>query len=365
MSLQKSLAEFFYASVFVQWLLLGTFVLLVFWDYFGRTARFFKHHNVKYDRGLLLFGSHYRQVFNIESTRATVQKWYEKFVGEPFIGLHEFGGKASYLIRDPELVKRILVRDFNYFVNRYGGVNASTDPLIGHQLTNLETDNWRRIRTLLTPMFTSQKIKQIVIPSLHETRLELVDYLLEKFAAEKSQSITVDMLELSTRSGTDGFCRSALGIKTDSLRNNDGGFFVTGDAYVKHLDGLGGFEYFGIMKLPRVMKYLLKSTLTQPKVDAFYRDTFLQITDTRIAKSIQRNDYLRLLQTLRDTTVTEGDSDRMPEKGTQHSLYLDAVIFHFQSLLYSVHLQLPPTQRPRRYRSYLNFSKVSSPKTIY
>lgn len=361
MSFQKKLVEIF--SINVQWLLIGAFVLLLLWDYFSRTARFFKRHNVKYDRGIPVFGSHYRRVFNIEPWHGTLHKLYHKYSNESFIGLHEIGGEPSYLIRDPELLKQITIRDFNYFVDRYDAVNADTDPLIGHQLTNLKTDNWRRIRTLLTPMFTSQKFRQFLIPSLIETRGELVDFLMEKFETEGSQCISVDMLDLSTRSGTDGFCRSALGIKTDSLRQNDGGFFEIGNAYVKHLNDFGGFEYFSITALPRLMKHLFKSTLTQPNVDSFYRETFSQIADTRIAKNIQRNDYLRILQTLRNRTMA--DNSQASEKGTQRSPIIFLIKQFNQFSVISVYLQLSGTLNPKRFRSVLNLSKALSPKIIY
>lgn len=306
MSFQKKFVEIVYTNV--HWLLIGAFVVLIFYDYFGRTVRFYKLYNVKYDVGLPPFGTHYRHIFNIEPWRITLRKLYYKYADESFIGLHEFGGGTSYLIRDPNLVKQITIRDFNNFIDRYDQVNADTDPLIGHQLTNLKTDHWRRIRTLLTPMFTSQKFKQILIPSLIETRCELIEFLLEQFDADGSQCISVDMMELSTRTGIDGFCRSALGIKTDSLRKNDGGFFEIGDAYVKHMDNLGAFKYLGIKALPRAMKFLFKCTLTQTNVDNFYRDTFVQIADSRIVKNIQRNDYLRILQTIREKTTADNTS---------------------------------------------------------
>lgn len=311
MSFQNKLVAIFQINAHL--LLLGAFVVLAIYYHFGRTARFYKRLNVKYDFGLPVFGTYYRRVFNIEPWRVTLQKLYQKHPNESFVGLHEIGGRPAYLIRDPELVKKILVRDFNYFVNRYVQVNASTDPLIGHELSNLKTDDWRRVRTLLTPMFTSLKFRQILVPALVETKCELVDFLLEKFATENSKCISLDMLELSVRTNIDGFCRSALGIKTDSLRNNDDGFFENCDAYVKHLADVAGFEYFSIIEWPRMMKYVLKSTLTQPHVDSFYRDTFSQIADARIARNVQRNDYLRILQILRDKT--SADNDQMSDNG--------------------------------------------------
>lgn len=311
MSFQIKKVENFQTNVPL--LMFGAFVVLVIYIYFGRTVRFYRRLNIKYDFGLPVFGTYYRRVFNIEPWRVTLQKLYQKYPNESLVGLHEIGGRPAYLIRDPELVKKILVSDFNYFVNRYVQVTASTDPLIGHELSNLKTDDWRRVRTILTPMFTSLKFRQILVPALVETKCELVDFLLEKFATENSKCISLDMFDLSVRTNTDGFCRSALGIKTDSLRNNDNGFFEHGEAYVKHLADVAGFEYFSIIEWPRLMKYLLKSTLTQPHVDSFYRDTFTQIADARIAENVQRNDYLRILQVLRDKT--NADNDQSSDNG--------------------------------------------------
>lgn len=54
------------------------------------------------------------------------------------------------------------------------------------------------------------------------------------------------MNELSLRSGIDSFCRAALGIKTDSLRKQDDGFYDVGQTYCKHLGDLEEFKWFGL-----------------------------------------------------------------------------------------------------------------------
>lgn len=348
----------------VHWLLLLTFVALIVYDQFSRSVRFFKRYNLPYDYGLPIFGSHYRQVFNIESWCATLRKLYYKYGDEPIVGMHDVGGETSFLICDPELVKQITTRDFNNFVNRVAGVNASTDPLIGHQLTNMDTDDWRRIRALLTPMFTSQKFKQIMVPSLAESRRTLIDFLMQEMKTRGGDSLTLNMMELCTRTGIDGFCLAALGIKTDSLRNNDDGFYAIGNAYVEHLYGLGGFEYFNIMKLPRMMKYLFKRTLTQTNVDAFYRDTFTQIADTRITKNIQRNDYLRIVQTLRQRVVAADNKyvdNEEQKKGSFCRRYISIEDIH---LFASFSFQLTIILKTKRFLKFSNSSRALSPKTM-
>lgn len=361
MFIRNKCGEFPYTAKMF-WFLLGGLVLLFLYNYYVRTVRFYKRHNVKYDIGLLPFGSYYRRLFKIESWQVTLQKLYYKYEDEPFVGLHEIGGAPSYLIRDPNLVKQITIRDFNYFYDKYYRVNDSTDPLFAEKLSTTDQVKWRRLRTLMTPLFTIQKFKQIFIPSLIETKGELIDYLMERIDGEGERSISVDMNELSLRSSIDSFCRAALGIKTDSLRKQDDGFYDVGQTYCKHLDDLEGFKWFGILALPRAMKFLFGWTLTPPAVDAFFRDTFTQIADTRIAQNIQRNDYLRLVQALREKTSTDNAAD----EGEYLLYFLNDPHWNFPQsyLLFIPRFLQFVTPSPKPFRCVLSSSKVQLPKII-
>ncbi|KAI5711173.1 hypothetical protein M8J75_014791 [Diaphorina citri] len=42
---------------------------------------------------------------------------YFKFEGHPYAGLYE-GRRPSLMLRDPELIKHVMVRDFEHFVDR-------------------------------------------------------------------------------------------------------------------------------------------------------------------------------------------------------------------------------------------------------
>jgi cytochrome P450 len=65
------------------------------------------------------------------------------------------------LIRDLELVKNILVSDFQTFVDRTVSAVEECDPLLVKSLPLLKGELWRHLRTNLTPVFTSRKMKMM------------------------------------------------------------------------------------------------------------------------------------------------------------------------------------------------------------
>ena len=68
------------------------------------------------------------------------------------------GEKAS----DPELIKQVMIKDFHLFVNR-------RQMPVYHEVLNLglisiEADDWKRVRSITTPAFTTGKLKGMMEP---------------------------------------------------------------------------------------------------------------------------------------------------------------------------------------------------------
>lgn len=282
-------------------------IVLVIWRLFYNFLKswcILSRLNIKSDYGIPPFGSHWREIFNIESWYNTLKRLYDMYPNDRFVVLHEIGGRPAYLIRDPELVRQITIRDFSSFVNRIFEIHASTDPVHGYRLSNLKTDDWRRIRNVVTPLLTGLKLKQVVIPSLDENKQDLVQFLNQKFEAGKQNELIVDMMELSTRSGVDGFCLTAFGLKTDSLRSNgnDYGFYDSTQSYIAYKKSMSRAMYWAIIRIPRLMKHFFGRTIMLAKDQAFFTKSCIDIADNRNANQIQRSDYIQLLQTLRNAS---------------------------------------------------------------
>jgi cytochrome P450 family 9 len=76
------------------------------------------------------------------------------------VGIFSFD-KPSLLIRDVELVKNILVKDFQNFMDRTFSFDDKFDPVIGKNIASLKGQLWRHLRTNLSPVFTSRKMKMM------------------------------------------------------------------------------------------------------------------------------------------------------------------------------------------------------------
>jgi len=110
-----------------------------------------------------------------------LQRIYNEHSDKPYVGIFSFD-RPSLLIRDLELVKNILVKDFNNFMDRTFSFEDKYDPLFGKILPVLKGKLWRNLRTNLTPVFTSRKMKMMFY-LVDTSGMELADCL-EKATAD-------------------------------------------------------------------------------------------------------------------------------------------------------------------------------------
>lgn len=113
----------------------------------------------------------------------------------------------SLMVMDLDLIKNILVKDFNSFPNRNAYYNAVDDPLTAH-LVNLEGDEWRNLRAKLTPTFTSGKLK-LMLP----TMLDISDNLVTTLDKEIKNDESVEMKEMLSRFTIDVIGTVAFGLE--------------------------------------------------------------------------------------------------------------------------------------------------------
>ena len=77
----------------------------------------------------------------------------------PVHGLYR-GTKPQLVLGDPDMLKDALVRDWHAFADRRGG-GKDGNHVTDNFLTSLSGKEWKRMRTVMTPTFTSGKMKSM------------------------------------------------------------------------------------------------------------------------------------------------------------------------------------------------------------
>jgi hypothetical protein len=161
-----------------------TAILICLYLYFTRNFKFWQKLGIPYVTPTLFVGNLKECVFQKVSMGKNLQKIYEEHSDQPYVGIFSFD-KPSLVIRDLELVKNILVKDSQNFIDHMMTVNVELDPVFGRGLFMLKGQMWRQVRTSLTPVFTSGKVK-MMFHLVDICGKELADYL-DKAIAEGEQ----------------------------------------------------------------------------------------------------------------------------------------------------------------------------------
>ncbi|XP_070832220.1 cytochrome P450 3A40-like [Chaetodon trifascialis] len=131
-----------------------------------------------------------------------------------------FDGRQPVLcITDPAMIKTILIKEcYSFFTNRRN--NHLNGPLYD-ALFNAENEEWKRIRSTLSPSFTSGKLKEM-LAIMKQRSVSLIANMKKK--ADKDEPL--ELKELFGSYSMDVVASSAFGVDIDSL-NNPSDPFVT------------------------------------------------------------------------------------------------------------------------------------------
>lgn len=97
-------------------------LISVFYLYVIRTWSYFIKRNVKFIRGIPLFGSAYRAIVGLEAPAISYQRCYDEYPAERFIGIYDIGGRPIYLLRDPKLIAQIQTTHTDNFTPQNNGI---------------------------------------------------------------------------------------------------------------------------------------------------------------------------------------------------------------------------------------------------
>lgn len=267
------------------------------WIWHKRMEYFFRKHNIPFIPAPLFGGNLQDFIFRRKSMAELVLQLYNNKQTKscPAVGVR-FLYKNALIIQDVELIKRVLVKDFNSFSCRTYSAEKSGDPLGANNLFLVKNPLWHDLRSKITPLFSTVKMRGF---------FDIVNGIGKEFNEKLNEDIphenTVDMKELNVFYMTDIYASCAFGIQANSIRDPNSEF---GQRAIKMFDFtlLRALEFASNFISPEISQ-LLNWKFFSREGSQFLKVALTAVMNERQEKGIVRNDLMDLVVNLRNSEV--------------------------------------------------------------
>ncbi|XP_054850804.1 cytochrome P450 3A24-like isoform X2 [Eublepharis macularius] len=234
-----------------------------------------------------------------------------------------FDGRQPVMaILDPALIKTILVKEFyTYFTNRRDfGLKGELE----NSIIVARDEHWKRIRTVLSPSFTSGRLKEM-LPIINHYGEVLVKNVQKKVDSEES----IDMKDIFGAYSMDVITSTSFSINVDSMNNPD-------DPFVMHIKEFLSTSFLHPLILLAVLFPFLAPLLDKLRVTfmpANFINFFIDVVK-KIKADRQKNDHTNrvdFLQLMMDSQISNDASEEANSYKalTDKEISTQAIIFIF------------------------------------
>ncbi|CAF3964027.1 unnamed protein product [Rotaria sordida] len=221
------------------------------------------------------------------------------------IGIFD-GTTPLILLSDPDLLRNVLIKDCNVFINRRNmdGVTG----IMEYGLTGLRDEQWKNARSIVSPVFSTTKLKAMygLMNEISDTyNKRLLEY------ADKQEIFDVKML--NGQYTLDNIASCLFGIETNSLQNEN----ITIINHLKTFFTLSAANLFLLVFFlsPRLARHLSKKGYSMiPRDTTNYLTQLVdQILARRRQHSERRNDFIQMMIDHEEEVKHEEQTDK-PER---------------------------------------------------
>lgn len=280
------------------WLIIIWTVVSTLMGYLRVKFTYWELNGVKQLKTHFLFGN----IFKLKSINHTelMKEIYDTFKGKAKVAGFYMFTKPVAVILDLDVVKSVLIKDFNNFEDRMPYKN-NKDILSAH-LFNVERLVWKPLRQKLSPTFSSGKMK-FMFPTIKHITLELKEAY--ERAVKENGLKGVNIYDLNARYTTDVVGTCIFGLECNSLKDPSVEFR-------KICSKVFGRTNFNIRW------HLFKQTYVEflkffghKRYPKFIEDFFIRVARASVMEreklQIQRQDFLNILIELKNSKDENGE----------------------------------------------------------
>ncbi|XP_051157195.1 cytochrome P450 9e2-like [Leptopilina boulardi] len=217
-----------------------------------------------------------------------INKIYQLFQKAKYTGIMMFH-TPLIVLQDPELIKEICIKDFDYFPDHNSFFTEDADPLFGKNLFVLRGNRWKGMRNTLSPTFTASKMK-FMFTLISKSSQNFVDYFLNK----EDETFCIEMKDIFTRYTNDVIATAAFGITVNSLKDRDNEFYLHGKDATNFNSFSRGLKFIALRYCAPITK-LFGATVMSRSATHFFQNLIQETVKIRNEKNIIRPDMIHLL----------------------------------------------------------------------
>lgn len=283
-------------------LFLNTYAFLIYLFflllYLGTSSfGYWKRQKIKYKTPMPFLGNFTSFVLLKKAFHEIMHDLYEYFGDDPFGGFYQMR-EPILLVKDPELVHHILVKDFKNFCDRgfdFFFPHKDLNPL-SMNLFLANGDEWRSLRKKLTSIFTPSKLKPMqtqIFDCVNKLNSLIEKDMVSNFTDQDLkllyEKLTIDVI---------GSC--AFGIECNSLEKNNE---FTDMGYKSLKPSLTMSLKLFVSVISKKLPVKLKLLDFPHDVTTFFQSVVTETILYRRKNGIKRADLLQLLMDLQNSYI--------------------------------------------------------------
>nr|ARO50431.1 cytochrome P450 [Chironomus tentans] len=289
------------------------YLLLLILSYFAykwitRNNDYFEGKGIPYAKPMFLMGSN--NIFtNKRSLPECVINWHNQFKNDKVSGFFEFL-KPIFIVRDPQLIKQLTVKDFDSFSDHRVFITEDIDVLFGKALISLQGQKWKDMRSTLSPAFTGMKMR-LMFDFVATVGKQTASTLRQKIISGGEKNF--EFKELATKFTVDNIASCSFGIDINSFENPDNDFHEIAKEFLNFSKFSNVLKFVGFVMAPAFMK-LFDIKFFSNKLVKFFHEATIDTMKIREQKGIVRHDMINLLmQAKKGKLVHENNTEEIAD----------------------------------------------------
>lgn len=289
-------------------------IIISFYYWSISTFRFWQDRGVLGPKPIPLLGNFKDVLMGEISFGEWIAIYYKKYDELPMFGMF-IRRRPVLIVRDLDLIKDILIRDFSKFPDRGLKTFEKAEPLSQH-LVNLEHKKWRPLRNKLSPAFTSGKLKEMFYLLL-DCGNNFQRYMEKNVVKDEP----IEVRDLTARFTTDVIGTCAFGLQMNAMADEESEFRKMG----KDVFSMNTFKIikFRIREGAPWLYELLAPIMRDNIVTNFFMKIMKDTVEYRRKNNVIKHDFIDQIMELQD------HPDKIPEVELTDSLLTSQLFVFF------------------------------------